>query len=151
MLNTVTNENINFFSNMLFDLSKYIDRSRAQSYFDKLMNDKTKINLSKKVKRSLSQNSYLHLLIGYFAIETGYTTVEAKQIYKETSPEIYEYEKDGKKFIRSSAELDTKEMTITIDRFRDYSSKEAGIYLPTPDDRGFLEEIEFELSKNYYV
>lgn len=136
---------------MIYDLSLAIDRQRAEKRFIQLMKECTKIVLTKKVKRSVSQNSYLHLLIGFFAMETGYTTTEAKQIYKEQTPQVYEYEKDSKKFIRSSADLTTTEMSITIDRFRDYSSSIAGIYLPAANEGIFLDEIERELQRNRYV
>lgn len=45
---------------------------------------------------------------------------------------------------RSTADLDTKELTTAIDRFRNYSSKEAGIYLPEPSDlaKGLYSEIK---------
>lgn len=136
---------------MIYDLSSQIDRKRAEKRFVQLMGESVKIELKKKTKRSIRQNSYLHLLIGYFAIETGYTATESKQIYKEQTPQVYEYEKDGKKFIRSSADLTTSEMSITIDRFRDYSSNEAGIYLPEANEDKFLEEIEIEIQRNRYI
>ena len=50
--------------------------------------------------------------------------------------------------VRSSRDLDTAEMTITIDKFRNYSSKEAGVYLPGPDEKRFLQQIEIDASKN---
>lgn len=136
---------------MIYDLKFAIDRQRAEKRFVQLMAESVKIELKKKVKRSLSQNSYLHVIIGFFAIETGYTTTESKQIYKECTPQVYEYEKDNKKFIRSSAELSTSEMSITINRFRDYSSMEAGVYLPSADEKQFLEECEREIQRNRYI
>ena len=39
-------------------------------------------------------------------------------------------------------------MTLAIDRFRDFSSKELGIYLPEPSDLAILQDIENQLSKN---
>jgi len=136
---------------MLYDLSLAIDRQRAEKRFIQLMGENVKIELKNKQKRSLNQNNYLYLLIGFFALETGYTTTEAKQIYKECTPQVYEYEKNSKKFIRSSADLTTKEMAITIDRFRAYSSSEAGIYLPEANEDKFLDEIENEIAKNRYI
>ena len=136
---------------MIYNLSLKIDRQRAQKRFDELMSEETKIELSKKKKRSVRQNAYLHLIIGYFAIETGYTITEAKQIYKEQTPGIYEYHKDGRKFIKSSAELTTTEMSTTIDRFRNYSSKEAGVYLPEANEDKFLDEIEIEIQRNRFI
>lgn len=110
----------------------------------------------KKKRRSISQNSYLHLILTWFAIETGYTLEEVKQeIFKKhvNSTIFYEGEFEGKiknvkvERFRSTASLDTAEMTLAIDRFRDFSSKELGIYLPEPKDLATLQEIENEISK----
>ena len=136
---------------MIYHLDKEIDRKRAQKRFDELMDERTKIVLTKKAKRTLRQNRYLHLILGWFAIETGYTRIESKKIYKDQSPEIYEYEKSGQKFIRSSADLSSTEKTKTIETFRNYSSAEAGVYLPEANEKHFLDEIEREISRNYYI
>jgi hypothetical protein len=38
-------------------------------------------------------------------------------------------------------------MTLCIDRFRDYASKEAGVYLPQPSDLCFmLQEMEIQIN-----
>lgn len=52
---------------------------------------------------------------------------------------------------RSVTDLDTKEKTTAIDRFRDYASKEGGIYLPEPNDLVALNYIETEIKKNKYL
>lgn len=107
----------------------------------------------KKKKRSISQNSYMHLIFSWFGLEFGYTLEEVKQeIFKrEVNPEIfYDGDKDGIVTIqkwRSTASLDTGEMTLAIDRFRDFSAKH-GCYLPEPKDLNWLETIENEISKH---
>lgn len=108
----------------------------------------------KRSKRSLSQNSYQHLLFSWFAIQTGYTTEEVKQdIYKKiVNTELF-YDGEFGKLVkierwRSTKDLDTKETTLAIERFRDYSAKEAGIYLPEPTDLAHLTEIEIQISKH---
>ena len=136
---------------MLYNLSSAIDRSRAERRFIQLCKEQVVIELRKKAKRSLNQNRYLHLILGWFGMELGYTLSEVKQIYKEQNSLIYFYEKNGKMFIRSSADLDTGEMTKSIEKFRNYSSMEAKVYLPEPREKLFLEEIEIELSKNNYI
>lgn len=52
------------------------------------------------------------------------------------------------KYSRSSADLDTGEMTMAIERFRDWASQEAGIYLPEPHETEMLEQIEIEIKKH---
>lgn len=136
---------------MLYDLSKEIDLQRADKRFKQLSEQRTVIELKKKVKRSTSQNSYLHLILGWFAIETGYTLSEAKLLYKNLSNEIYWYRKRNESFYRSSADLTTKEMTESIEKFRNWSSATAKVYLPEPSDLNFLQEIEIEMSKHKYL
>ena len=97
--------------------------------------------------RTLRQNSYLHLLLGFFGLEFGYTIEEAKQLYKRLNKDIYFYEKNNEKFIRSTADLDTKEMTLSIDIFRTYSAG-VGLYLPQPDDTAFLNYVHNKIEKN---
>jgi NinB protein len=112
---------------------------------------------TKQPRRSIAQNSYLHLILSWFAVETGYTIEEVKQeIFKKhvNSSLFYEGEYEGKiegfkiERWRSSASLDSKEMTLAIDRFRNFSSIELGIYLPEPTDLIGLQELENELSKH---
>jgi len=136
---------------MIYDLSKEIDVQRAQRRFDKLMEEKTIINLTKKAKRTLAQNSYLHLILGWFAMELGYTADETKQLYKRVNKDLYEYEKNGVSFIRESSDLSTEEMALSIDRWRNYSADKAGVYLPEANQEQFLTEIEIEMSKHKHV
>jgi hypothetical protein len=102
-------------------------------------------------KRSLSQNSYLHLILSYFGSQFGYTLDEAKILYKQLNPSVYVYRKGRHTFLRSSADLDTAEMTKTIDKFRD-QSKEMGFPLPAPTDQEWLRQIENEVERaGYYL
>ena len=48
---------------------------------------------------------------------------------------------------RSTKDLNTKEMTIAIERFRNWTSKELGVYLPEPSDMALIQELEIEVSK----
>ena len=136
---------------MIYDLSKEIDVQRAQRRFDTLLEEKTVITLTKKAKRTLAQNSYLHLIRGWFAMETGYTLSEVGQMYKRVNREIYQYERDGVKFERETSELSVEETCLCIDRWRNYSADKAGVYLPEANEDKFLTEIEIELSKNKHV
>lgn len=109
---------------------------------------------AKRERRTISQNSYLHLLFSWFALETGYTTDEVKQdIFKKiVNPDTF-YEGEFGKIIkierwRSTASLNTEEMTLCINRFRDYASKEAGIYLPEPTDLVMIRQLEIEVTNN---
>jgi len=112
---------------------------------------------AKHPKRSISQNSYLHLILTWFAIETGYTMEEVKQeIFKKhvNSAIFYEGEFEGKiqgfkiERWRSTASLDTADATLAINRFRNFANNELGIYLPEPKELALLQDLENEISKH---
>lgn len=106
-----------------------------------------KANLEPKPIRSNRQNRYLHSIIALYAIETGYTLEEMKTVLKRECGFMV-YEKNGNKFLRSSAELDTKEMTDFIDWIRN-SAGMNGIYLPSADEAGRnWDEIEKTIERN---
>lgn len=140
---------------MWYNALKEIDKQRAKERFNYLLeNGKTFELTEKKKTRSISQNSYLHLLFSWFALETGYTSEEVKQeIFKKiVNPNTF-YDGEHGELVkierwRSTANLETKEMNLCIDRFRDYSSKEAGIYLPEPHDLSVLDEIKLQIENN---
>jgi hypothetical protein len=145
---------------MILDATKQFDVERARTRLEKLIENKSKFELTeKKPVRSVSQNAYLHLIIGWFAIEYGETIDYVKRMMfkKLVNPKIFIFERENKKTgekrkeLRSSANLDSAEMTTAIDRFRDYSSKEFGVYLPEAGEMDFLNEIktQIENNKNY--
>lgn len=51
-------------------------------------------------------------------------------------------------YLRSSAELTTGEMTLSIDRFRNWSASVTGIYLPSSSERDFLIHIQQAIENN---
>ena len=141
---------------MKLDLSNPIEVERANKRLEWLIEKQKMINLTEvRKKRSDSQNGYFHLLIGWFALEYGETKEYVKQIMfkRDVNPELfrmkYHNQKQGTERVawRSTADLDTKEMTIAIEKFRDYSAKEAGIYLPDPENVAYLNHIENELRR----
>lgn len=127
---------------MKFNLKLPAEAGRATDYLNTLIKNGSLAEVKKiSPKRSLNQNSYLHLLLSAFGAHFGYTLEEAKLIYKEINPKVYAYEKKGRTFYRSSADLTKDEMTASIERFRDKSA-EAGYPLPTATDQGWLRELE---------
>lgn len=145
---------------MWFKVNSKIDHQKAKDYLNKLIASGCDFEIKKKLnKRTYSQNNYIHLLFGYFSLNTGYTTEEVKQdIFKKiVNPEMfYEGEKENMPGIkidqwRSTADLNTKEMTLCIEKFLDWSAREAEIRLPEPSDLAFLKEIEIELSNQKQI
>ncbi|MGV0854804.1 hypothetical protein ACTS9E_04315 [Empedobacter brevis] len=143
---------------MIYNTSNLVERQKAITRIKKLLDNKAVIEIiEKKPTRTIKQNRYLHLILGFFASETGYTLEEVKQeIFKKiVNPALF-YEGEIGELVsiqrwRSTADLDTFEMTQAIEKFRDYSSAEAGIYLPSPDEKDFLLQIEIELKNNQII
>lgn len=145
---------------MLYDLSNPLHSEQFKLRVNKLYQSKAVVELTeKKTKRSLPQNKYLHLILGYFGVETGNTLEWVKREYfkKLCNKDIFVKERvdnitnQRTKYLRSSADLTTDEMTTAIERFRNWASQEAGVYIPSPDEQDLLiiAEIETERNRQY--
>lgn len=107
-------------------------------------------------RKSINQNSYFHLIISWFAFEYGEDSEYVKQeiVKKIVCPEVFKTEfvnqKTGeiREDWKSFSILSKEETTYVIDKFRHYSSKEAGIYLPEPSDLTAILEMEVQLKNN---
>lgn len=140
---------------MIYDPTNSLQKNQAIERFKYFLSKDKRFELkAKHDKRSISQNNYLHLILSFFGLETGYTLLEVKQeIFKKiVNPTLF-YEGEFGKVVkierwRSSATLDKAEMTLAITRFRNFASVDFGIYLPEPEDLVLLQEIERELSKS---
>jgi len=142
---------------MLYNAEKRIDVERAVAKVNDLIKRKKKFEvIEKKPIRSLSQNNYLHLILSWFALEYGETLEYIKVEYfkKLVNKELFEFQFENHKTgevrteYRSTATLDTRELTLAIDKFRDFSAKHANIYLPEPKDLVFLQEIQDEITQH---
>lgn len=109
----------------------------------------------KKPRRTSNQNKYLHTLLGYLAVEMGHDLEWIKQQYykKLINPDIFIRVVDDKylgriKVLRSSADLDTDEMSMSITRLRNWSAQEAGVYLPSADEERLIQLMEIEIERN---
>lgn len=133
---------------MIFNLDKEIDRQRFRQRCKWLWDNRKRVNVTeKRGSRTLQQNKYFHLIVGWYGLELGYTLEEMKQIVKnEIIPGVFEYEKNGKEFKCGTSELNTQEMTIVIDAVRNHASTN-GVYLPAPNETEQLRSLEEHLSR----
>lgn len=135
-----------------YELNKPTDLDKFYRYCKQLIKAGRFVELKTLENRSSNQNRYLHLLLGWFSASFGYSLAHTKlRFFKKVSnKEIFFVDTVNKKTgevytdIRSTADLTTLEMTLSIDRFRDYSAKN-GLYLPEPNEIQYLTEIEKEL------
>lgn len=133
---------------MIYNLADPTELKACRNRVSYLARKKRRVTVTEKQpNRSLSQNSYLHLLIAAFGAHFGYTLEESKLVYKQVNSAVYYYKKKGRTFIRSSADLKKDEMARTIDHFME-KSKEAGYALPLATDQEWLMQIENEIERN---
>lgn len=142
---------------MLYDLNKQIEKERFnRRVASLLLKEDVIVELTEKKEISRNQNSYLHLILGYFALETGNTIEYVKKQYFKIlcNADIFIIEKNDTilnkivKDLKSTSVLDSAQATLAIDRFRNWSSETCGIYLPEPNEDRFLREISIEIDRN---
>lgn len=141
---------------MRYDGSNPLHAQQARTRLEKMICEGRIFDLTeKKPQRTRQANAYLHVILSYFASQTGNTLEWVKREYYKilVNPTTFIRERDDPwlgrvKYLRSSVDLDTGEMALTIDRFRNWSASEAGIYLPSPDENRLLELAEMEIERN---
>lgn len=141
---------------MIYNLSSPLDKANFLLRAKKLAESGKVIELTeKKPRRSLPQNKYLHVILAYFGTQTGNTLEWVKQQYykKLVNPDLFIREKEDKylgriKVLRSSAELDTAEMSLSIERFRNWAAQEAGVYIPAADEAILIQHMEIEIERS---
>jgi len=120
---------------MLLNLSKDFDRNKFKAYSDKLLEKEAKVELKEsRATRTISQNSYFHVCLGYFSLHTGYTIKEAKQEFAYMLPEMFLYQKNDRTFRKSTSDLSKEEMMDLIEYVRSFCLDQFGIYLPTSEE-----------------
>lgn len=141
---------------MIYDTSNPLDKANFLLRAKKLAESGKIIEMSeKKPRRSLPQNKYLHVILAYFGTQTGNTLEWVKQQYykKLVNPDLFIREKEDKylgkiKVLRSSADLDTSEFSLSIERFRNWAAQEASIYIPSSDEAILVQKMEIEIERN---
>lgn len=141
---------------MIYNLSSPLDKANFLLRAKKLAESGVIVDLTeKKPRRSLPQNKYLHVILAYFGAQTGNTLEWVKQQYykKLVNPDLFIREKEDKylgriKVLRSSADLDTAEMSLSIERFRNWAAQEAGIYIPSADEAILIQQMEIEIERS---
>nr|DAK89676.1 MAG TPA: NinB recombination protein [Caudoviricetes sp.] len=141
---------------MIYDTSNPLDKANFMLRAKKLAEKGVIVDLTeKKPRRSLPQNKYLHVILAYFGAQTGNTLEWVKQQYykKLVNPDLFIREKKDKylgmiKVLRSSADLDTAEMSLSIERFRNWAAQEAGIYIPSADEAILIQQMEIEIERS---
>lgn len=102
-------------------------------------------------QRSLRANAYCHLLLGICGNEWGYSIPEIKTIWKrDIASSVFVYFKNDQPFVRSSADLDSKEMTNAIELLKKYAAEQS-LVLPEPNEEDKLRYYERQIANNQYI
>ena len=136
---------------MKLNLNKPYDQHKAIDYLTKLIEGGKLIELKEiRKSRTIRQNSYLHVLISLYSVYVGNTLEESKTDLKRLC-EFMRYEKNNNVYLKSTAKLNTKELTEFIEWVRNYSSVN-GLNLPTSEEyitNRFEIDQEIENNKKY--
>lgn len=140
---------------MIFDLSNEYEVPKFRERVEALIRSGVLVELKqKKGIRTSQQNKYLHLILGWFACEYGCSLEEVKVDFfkRGVNAETFTKEIENRqgqmiKVLRSSSELSVDEMTLCIERFRNWSAAQ-GIYLPSANEGDFLNHIMKEMERN---
>ena len=84
---------------MIYDLNNILDKQRFKRRCNQLYKAGEMVEMTaKKPRRTIPQNSYLHLILGWFAIETGNTLDFVKKEYfkRYLNPNIFVVEIEDK-------------------------------------------------------
>lgn len=140
---------------MIFNLDNEYERQSFKDY----VNDQYKQGgivevVRKHMKRSMAQNAYLHVCLSYYASEFGLTLEDVKYdlFKKEINPDIFKRVRRNRRgedaeYMRSTTDLDKAEMTMAIEKFRNYSAAVAGLYIPAPDEHQALIHAQQQVEK----
>lgn len=144
---------------MVYDLNNPYDADKFRKRVAELLHRGGGVELRRiHQQRTMAQNRYLHLLLGYFASEFGLSLDEVKVDYfkRTVNADIFKAKRVNRKgrqvgYLRSTAELDTGEMTTAIERFRNWSASVAGLYLPSANEQEALLWVQkqIESDKDY--
>lgn len=134
---------------MIYELSKPFDANKAMTWLKNAIEKGKVVDMTeKRKKRTLSQNSYMHVIFDLFALEFGYTKKEAKDLLKRKCIELMRYEKNGEEFFRGTSDLSKDEGQVFIDWVLTFAAMQ-GCYIPSSEE--YLQnqfEIDKEISRN---
>lgn len=141
---------------MWFNLKNVFELEKFREKVTELENKCAMVELKEKRGRSLNQNAYLHLLLSAFALQYGYTLDEVKTCYfkRIVNRDLFVRKKHDdllgtdREYVISTAKLTKEELSEAIERFRNWASNVAGIYIPSSEEYIALLHIQHEVSNN---
>lgn len=139
----------------MYNLTNPVDAKNFQIRCEKLIDKGAMVEMTEKKPRSLNSNNYLHVILDYFATQTGNTLEEAKQIYYKQvcNPDLFVTKINDKLLgcerikVKSINDLSQEEFSLSIDRFRNWCASVAEIYIPSSEEYIELLHIQYEAER----
>ena len=134
---------------MRFDLSEPFDTRQARAQLEHLIKKGAKVEITEKRKqRTYSQNAYLHLILTSWGRHIGLDLDEMKQMVKmHLMPSMFRYTRKGITLYKSTADLNTKQMTIMIDKIRLTALEKTGFDIPAPNEEEHVRSMANEAER----
>ena len=141
---------------MLYDTRKLYDLEKLHAKLRHLEQKGKVVELrERQTGRTLSQNAYHAICIQFVANEAGetYDYVNTQYYKRACNYDLFVRVKEDKvlgpvHYLRSSRDLTKEEMSLSIDRFRNWASLQLGLYIPDPRDKELAEQFIVEASKS---
>ena len=133
---------------MKYDFSKPFDIERCKAFLNKLIEKRAKVELTqKREKRTLNQNSLFHAWIRVFQEHTGEPSFEdckrdVKRVILGVREVVNKFTGEVQTDDYRTSQMDTRQLSDFMQKFKAWADTEFGCYLPTPDDIGFEDMIE---------
>lgn len=141
---------------MWYDLKNPYEEDRFNDRVEELRSKGAMVELTEKKARTLNQNSYLHTILSYLGMQTGNTLAEVKEYYYKRicNPDLFVRRKHDnilgreRGYLRSTTELTKEEMSLSIERFRNWASQTADIYIPSSEEYIALLHIQHDIERS---
>ena len=123
---------------------------------EKLIEKQSMVEVVEKKAKTLQQLKYLHTILAYFGLQTGNTLDEVKTCYfkRIVNRDLFVRQKHDdllrtdREYVISTAKLTKEELSEAIERFRNWSSNVAGIYIPSSEEYIALLHIQHDIEQN---
>lgn len=139
---------------MLYDLHNELHRTAFKARCNALYSKGGVVELTDRSRRTSAQNRYLHLILGWFAVEYGETVQYVKEEYfkRLVNADLFVVRRQDRWMgevvgrLRSTREISREDMTTAIERFRKFAS-DNGCYIPSSEEHEYLRQMEYENEK----
>ena len=144
---------------MMYNTKNPLDVQNLRLKIEKPLENHSMVEVVETKAKTLQQLKYLHTILAYFGLQTGNTMDEVKTCYfkRIVNKDLFVRKKHDdilgtdREYLISTANITKEELYEAIERFRNWASNVAGIYIPSSEEYIALLHIEHDIqnSKQY--